>query len=254
MHDRPTRERIVMRDVITPPHRHHREQPPTPSTRAAAGPARRPPDHEQRQPWVWNPETSVPATTFRWDLLATITDAADADHVAEHLLSVVDEAARFFVPEAALLAANLLLAAARGQRTLPEVLAWIRHGDLREPYRLLRARGETGPVADLDAFAHAPAGEQAAIWAVARQALLPLDHGPLLAALSPHPHTEGEDGHLPVLDPAALAPGRTIVVVATPGSRSAGAAAALRATLERAAQQAGVAVKVVTAHTQPRGA
>ncbi|MFD6463987.1 hypothetical protein, partial [Streptomyces roseolus] len=176
-----------MRDVISAPEWDHDPGDTTPAMVITVT------DHVANLPrrwWgqalVWNPELPGPATTFSWDLLASITDAVDADRIAEQLFSVVqDEGALFFVPEASLLTANLLLAAVRGRRGLAEVLDWIHTGDLDEPYRLLRMRGESGPTADLDTFREAPAGEQAAIWAVVRQAMLPLDHGMILAALSP---------------------------------------------------------------------
>ncbi|WP_280404422.1 hypothetical protein [Nocardia brasiliensis] len=204
---------------------------------------------------VWNPELLGPATTFRWDLLASVGDAADADRIAEALFSVVqDEGALFFVPEASLLTANLLLAAVRSRRSLTNVLDWIHTGDLSEPYRLLELRGETDAAADLDTFGEAPTGEQAAIWAVVRQAMLPLDHGTILAALSPQVGAGSAIEHLPVLESGALAAHREIFVVEVPGTRSAGAAAALRTELLLAAQDAGVSVRVVNVGTLRRGA
>ncbi|GGK62958.1 hypothetical protein [Nocardia camponoti] len=204
---------------------------------------------------VWNPEMRGPATTFRWDLLSGIADAADADRIAEALFSVVrDEAALYFVPEASLLTANLLLAAVRGGRTLTDVLDWIHTGDLREPYRLLDMSGEDGPTADLDTFREAPAGEQAAIWAVARQAMLPLDYGPILAALGAHAGAGSTIEQLPVLGAGALAAHREIFVVEVPGTRSAGVAAALRAELLLAAHEAGLSTHVVNIGTERRSA
>ncbi|WP_278262817.1 hypothetical protein [Nocardia sp. AG03] len=204
---------------------------------------------------VWNPEMRGPATTFRWDLLSAITDATDADRIAEALFSVIrDEGALYFVPEASLLTANLLLAAARGRRTLTDVLDWIHTGDLDEPYRLLDVAGEDDPTADLDTFGEAPAGERAAIWAVVRQAMLPLDYGPILAALSPHADTGSTIDHLPVLGSRALTAHREIFVVEVPGTRGAGVAAALRAELLLAAQDAGVSTQVVNIGALRRGA
>ncbi|MGW5453117.1 hypothetical protein [Nocardia sp. NPDC003979] len=204
---------------------------------------------------VWNPEMLGPATTFRWDLLSDITDAADADRIAEALFSVIrDEGALYFVPEASLLTANLLLAAARGRRTLTDVLDWIHAADLDEPYRLLDAAGELDPTADLETFGEAPAGERAAIWAVVRQAMLPLDYGPILAALGPHGDAGSPTDQLPVLGSRALAQHREIFVVEVPGTRSAGVAAALRAELLLAAQDAGVATQVVNVGALRRGA
>lgn len=204
---------------------------------------------------VWNPEMRGPATTFRWDLLSGITDAADADRIAEALFSVIrDEGALYFVPEASLLTANLLLAAARGRRTLSDVLDWIHTGDLDEPYRMLDSAGEDDPTADLDTFGEAPAGERAAIWAVVRQAMLPLDYGPILAALSPHGDAGSTIDHLPVLGSRALTAHREIFVVEVPGTRSAGVAAALRAELLLAAQNAGVSMQVVNVGALRRGA
>ncbi|PXX53886.1 hypothetical protein DFR70_1267 [Nocardia tenerifensis] len=204
---------------------------------------------------VWNPEMPGPATTFRWDLLAGIEDAADADRVAEALFSVVDdEGALFFVPEASLLTANLLLAAVRGRRSLTDVLDWIHTGDLDPAYRLLERRGEDGPIADLDTFGESPPGEQAAIWAVVRQAILPLEHSTILAALSPQAAPAPGLDQAPVLTAAALASAAEIFLVQVPGTRSAGAAAALRAELLRAAHDTGVAVRVVHIGALRRGA
>ncbi|WP_228807831.1 hypothetical protein [Nocardia otitidiscaviarum] len=255
-YERPTRERIVMRDVISAPDWNHD---PGGTTTAMVITVT---DHVAVLPRRWwgqglvfNPELPGPATTFRWDLLASVGDAADADRIAEALFSVVqDEAALFFVPEASLLTANLLLAAVRGRRSLTDVLDWIHTGDLSEPYRLLELRGEIGPTADLDTFGQAPAGEQAAIWAVVRQAILPLDHGTILAALSPQAGAGSAVEQLPVLESSALAAHQEIFVVEVPGTRSAGAAAALRAELLLAAQDAGVPVRVVNVGTLRRGA
>ncbi|WP_280471097.1 hypothetical protein [Nocardia cyriacigeorgica] len=255
-HERPTRERIVMRDVISVQDWDHD---PVGATSAMVITVT---DHVAALPrrwWgqalVWNPELPGPATTFRWDLLARITDAADADRIAENLFSVVrDEAALYFVPEATLLTANLLLAAVRGRRSLTDVLDWIHSGDLSEPYQLLHANGESGPTADLDTFGETPAGEQAAIWAVVRQAMLPLDHGMILAALSAQTGALPGVGPLPVLEAAALTARREVFVVEVPGTRSAGAAAALRAELLLAAQEAGLVVRVVSVGPLRRGA
>ena len=255
---RPTRERIVMRDVISAQDWDPDPVGPAPAMVITVTDHVSVPPRRGRGPvWVWNPEMPDPATNFSWDLLAGITDPADADRIAENLLSVVqDEAALFFVPEAALLTANLLLAAGRWRRTLTDVLDWIHTGDLSEPYRLLCLCAETGPTADLDAFSEAPAGEQAAIWAVVRQAILPLDHGMILSALSPQLHVEATAGAVSLanLEPATLAECREIVVVEVPGTRSAGAAAALRAELLLAAQAAGVAVRVLDLGALRRGA
>ncbi|MFC9966508.1 MULTISPECIES: type IV secretory system conjugative DNA transfer family protein [Nocardia] len=207
------------------------------------------------QSLVWNPELCGPATAFRWDLLAAITDATDADRIAEALFSVVqDEGALFFVPEASLMTANLLLAAVRGRRNLTDVLDWIHTGNLNEPYRLLDLSGEHGPTADMDTFRQAPAGEQAAIWAVVRQAVLPLDYGPILAALSPQAGAGSVMEQLPRLESGALAAHGEIFVVEVPGTRSAGVAAALRAELLLAAQEAGVSVQVVNVGALRRSA
>ncbi|WP_446225108.1 hypothetical protein ACTWPB_08345 [Nocardia sp. IBHARD005] len=207
------------------------------------------------QSLVWNPEICGPTTTFRWDLLAAITDATDADRIAEALFSVVhDEGALFFVPEASLMTANLLLAAVRGRRNLTDVLDWIHTGNLNEPYRLLDLSGEHGPTADLDTFEQSPTGEQAAIWAVVRQAMLPLDYGPILAALTPHAGAGSVIEQLPILESGALATHGEIFVVEVPGTRSAGAAAALRAELLLASQKAGVSVQVVNVGALRRSA
>ncbi|MFD5177855.1 hypothetical protein ACFWM1_18745 [Nocardia sp. NPDC058379] len=113
---------------------------------------------------IWCP-VSTATGTCSWNLLAAITSAAEADSICEQLFAVVvDDAAAFFVPEASLLTANLLLAAARGGRALGEVIAWVRGGQLAPAAGLLKSVGELGAVEDLEAFAASSPGEQAAIW------------------------------------------------------------------------------------------
>lgn len=204
---------------------------------------------------IWNPELPGPRSTCSWDLLGSIADAADADRIAEHLFSVIkDEASLFYVPEAALLTANLLLAAVRGRRTLHDVLEWAATGDLTEPYRYLLLRGETGPAADLTAFAAASPAERTAIWDVLRRAVLPLDDGVVLMDLSDDPRATRLPAPFGMLRCRLQQPtAPRLFVLAAPGSRSAGVAAALEAEVLIAAAMSSSPVRVDDLHPRRQG-
>ncbi|WP_188831178.1 hypothetical protein [Nocardia camponoti] len=183
---------------------------------------------------IWCP-ASAATGTCSWNLLAAISSAADADSICEHLFTVVvDDAAMFFVPEASLLTANLMLAAARGGRTLGEVIAWVRGGQLAPAAALLESVGEAGAVEDLEAFAASSPGEQAAIWAVVRQVMLPLGAPATLRALGGRPmqgFTLAEPPHVVLFAYSVPHLVEAITIVVDPRSPLAGVANAFRAWL-----------------------
>ncbi|MGW5569776.1 hypothetical protein ACWEVD_01130 [Nocardia thailandica] len=233
--NRPTHERIIMREVIPPAGWADTASPELvltmldPTDLVPAGPG----------VLVWSPD--LPSmSTCSWDVLATIATAADADAICEHLFAtVVDYDAVFYVPEASLLTANLLLAARRGGLGLAEVVGWVRSAQLAPASRLLDDTGERGALADLEAFAASSAAEQSAIWSVIRSVVLPLGTAAALRALtSVHPTvlTEGA---------GAWAELSELVIVIDPRSPRLGAANALRAQLRTSAARARRGVRLL---------
>lgn len=197
---------------------------------------------------VWCPESTA-VGTCSWDLLAAVPTAAAADSVCEHLFAVVvDDAATYFVPEASLLTANLLLAASRGGRPLADVITWVRGGQLAPAAQLLEDVDEVGAVEDLEAFAASSPGEQAAIWAVVRQVMLPLGTPAALKALSMRPVYGFIRGTVPQFTMAAYAVpflvDRVVIAVA-PRSPLSGVANAFRSWLLLTAARSFRPVRIV---------
>lgn len=143
------------------------------------------PDEAWDRSLVWNPETTGPTSTIGWDLLSGITAPEDADRIAEHLLRDAAESAVRWIPEAELVTANLLLAAVRGRRPLEDVIDWVATGDFSDAYLYLLSRGDNGPAEDINGFFQSSAVERRCISALIRDALLPLNHGTVLAVLGP---------------------------------------------------------------------
>lgn len=135
---------------------------------------------------VWNPEAlDGPRSNCAWDLLGGITEAADADRIANFLLSTVldNRLASFFVPEASLLVANMILAAAQGGRTFGEVLDWVSAETTAPARELLVTHSEADAHADMLAFDAQDDITRGSVWETAQMALQPLNFGPVLDAV-----------------------------------------------------------------------
>ncbi|NKS73015.1 hypothetical protein GS531_10065 [Rhodococcus hoagii] len=135
---------------------------------------------------MWNPEAlDGQRSNCSWDLLGGIGDAADADRIANHLLSTVldNRLASFFVPEASLLVANMLLAAAKSGRTFGDVLDWVWAETTEPAAELLTAHGEMDAHADVATFGAQDEITRGSVWETAQMALKPLNFSPVLDAV-----------------------------------------------------------------------
>lgn len=190
---------------------------------------------------VWNPEALVgPASNCSWDLLGGIGDAPDADRIAQHLLSPVldNRLASFFVPEAGLLVANMLLAAARRGGAFTDILDWVWKEDAAVAGELLRSHGEFEAYRDVADFLAQDDITRGSVWETTQMALKPLNYSSVLASLTrPDVRTGRLPGpfstlHAPV---TGLAEPATVYVLRSRNSEYSGLTSALVAELLRTA-------------------
>lgn len=193
---------------------------------------------------VWNPEglDEVPSTCA-WDLIGAAVDAPAADRLAQHLLSPVLEnrLASFFVPEASLLVANMLLAASRSGTTFADVLDWVWQEDAAPAALSLRTSGEFDAYEDVLAFLAQDQITQGSVWETTQMALKPLNYGPVLDAIA-RPGTDRIAAPAPfaalhVPAGTALRPSVTVQVLRSTGSPYSGVGAALVDELLRVASE-----------------
>lgn len=198
----------------------------------------------QGQPLVWNPEALDQApSTCAWDLIGAAVDAPAADRLAQHLLSPVldNRLASFFVPEASLLVANMLLAASCCGATFADVLDWVWQEDASAAAHALRGYGEFDAYEDVLTFQAQDGITQGSVWETTQMALKPLNYGPVLDAIA-RPSTERISApvpfsalHVPAGTP--LRPSVTVQVLRSKSSPYSGVAAALVDELLRAASE-----------------
>jgi hypothetical protein len=192
---------------------------------------------------VWHPEADpAEAGVVGWDLLGGADSVIAADRIAEGLLSVVDDLESLpHRPEAELLCADLLVAAARGEHRLETVLRWIDARDLESAHRLLTDAGEEPPADDIDWFAYTSAAEQREVWQILTRALDPLRDPRVLARLQPASDSVRLPGALRTLFAGEpIQRPRELLVVAEPRTR--GIAVALVDRLLWAAHEHGVRI------------
>lgn len=139
---------------------------------------------------IWNPEALAgPESNCAWDLLGAIVSAPDADRIANQLLSTVlhSRLASFFVPEAALLLANMLLAAAKSDLAFADVHRWVGGENAETAGDLLHTCGEVEAFEDVQAFLDQDPTTRVAVWETTQTALRVVDCESAVAAISPTP-------------------------------------------------------------------
>lgn len=136
---------------------------------------------------LWNPDAvGVVGSTCSWDLLGAVTDAPAADRITEHLLRPVldNRLATFFLPEASLLTANMLLAASRTGLPFGAVLGWVGSENTADAAHALRETGEIDAYEDVLAFDAQDELTQGSVWETMQMALTPLATDTVFDALS----------------------------------------------------------------------
>lgn len=113
--------------------------------------------------------------TWWWSPLSYITDVTRADQVASLFTAAVRDADAkpdaYFDPAGRTLVSALLLAGAKGGKTMADVFNWVRTPDDREPEDLLLEAGEESSALDIESFRSKTAKQRDGIYGTAETML-----------------------------------------------------------------------------------
>lgn len=127
--------------------------------------------------------------TWFWPLLSYVTDVTRADQVASLFTAAVRDADAkpdaYFDPAGRTLVSALVLAAAKGGKTMLDVFDWVRAPDNREPEDLLLAAGEESSALDIESFRSKTAKQRDGIYGTAETMLSWLRNPRVRAWLTP---------------------------------------------------------------------
>ena len=127
--------------------------------------------HGPESVWIFDPQQIAYAEqTWWWDPLADVFTIEDAERFAGHFIGTVEDDRKkdIWGPAATELLANLILAAAIGNKPLSTVYAWLSRDNDGAPQKFLTANGFTKASEALDSLQDAAPETRASVYFTAR--------------------------------------------------------------------------------------